>query len=247
MERIGSITLNAGVLYNIKLQYYQATGLDFVHLNWYSQSQSKQIIPSIRLYPTSSTFASTPPTITSANATTGFLYQPFSFNVTAVSPGVLPVTYSLGNPSGPLPPGLSLDPQSGLISGTPTSSGDYQIALSASNSVGTGASVLDIQILPVGSGITRELWPGLADSNLSTLPLTTSPQATDVNLTSLEDLGSYPANTGERLRGYFTAPATGIYYFWLAASNVAELWISDNSEPVNLIAPRVCRRAGNNN
>ena len=235
VERIGSITLSAGVLYSIKLQYYQATSYDLVHLNWYSQDQAKQVIPSNRLYPANSVFSSGPPSITSSNATTGFLNQPFSFNVTSVSPGAQTVTYSLANPSGPLPPGLSLDSGSGLISGTPTSAGDYQVALLATSSAGTGASVLDIQILPPGSGITRELWPGLASSDISALPLTTAPSSTDASLTSLEDVGSYSANTGERLRGYFTAPATGDYYFWLAASNVAELWISDNSEPVNLV------------
>ena len=29
----------------------------------------------------------------------------------------------------------------------------------------------------------------------------------------------YADNTGERLRGYFVAPVTGNYYFWLAADN----------------------------
>jgi uncharacterized protein (DUF1800 family) len=235
VERIGSITLSAGVLYSIKLQYYQATSYDLVHLRWYSQDQAEEVIPSTQLYPTNSAFSSGPPTITSSTATIGYLNQPFSFNVTAVSPSNQPITYSLDNPSGPLPPGVTLNPTTGLISGTPTTAGDYQVALVATNSAGTGASVLDIQILPAGSGVTRELWTGLATSALSALPLTTPPTSTDASLTSMEDLSSYPANTGERLRGYFTAPTTGNYYFWLAASNAAELWISDNSEPVNIM------------
>ena len=42
-------------------------------------------------------------------------------------------------------------------------------------------------------------------------------------------------DTAERLRGYFTAPTTANYYFWIAASNNAELWISNDAEPVNKI------------
>ena len=58
---------------------------------------------------------------------------------------------------------------------------------------------------------------------MSDLPLTATPDSTDTTLTTLEDNTAYANNTGERLRGYFTAPVTGNYYFWLAASNAAEL------------------------
>jgi len=39
----------------------------------------------------------------------------------------------------------------------------------------------------------------------------------------------------KRIRGYLTAPVTGNYYFWLAANNAAELWISNDGEPVNKV------------
>ncbi len=78
--------------------------------------------------------------------------------------GGSPATFALGAGSGPLPPGLTLNATTGLISGTPTTAGDYQVALTATNTVGTGASVLDIQILNPGSGVTRELWNNLPDA-----------------------------------------------------------------------------------
>ena len=38
-----------------------------------------------------------------------------------------------------------------------------------------------------------------------------------------------PKSSGLRLRGYFTAPVTGEYEFWIAASDSGELWISEDS------------------
>jgi len=232
-DRLGSITLQGGVLYDIRMDYYQASGGDQANLYWYSADQPRQIIPMNRLYPF--TAAPAPPSITSSMTAIGFVNQPFAFNVTASTSGGVAATFALGAGSGPLPPGLTLNGTNGLISGTATAVGNYQVALTASNPAGVGASVLDIEILPAGSGVTRELWTGLPGPNLTDLPLTTTPNSIDNQLTSLEDDTPYDSNTGERLRGYFTAPTTGNYYFWLAASNNAELWIADDNQPVDLV------------
>lgn len=232
-DRLGSITLQAGVLYDIRMDYYQATGADSAYLYWYSNDQPRQIIPTNRLYPYTSTPA--PPAITSPMTAVGFVNQPFSFNVTASTSGGMTPTFGLGAGSGPLPPGLTLNPSTGLISGTATEVGNFQVALTASDFYGTGASVLNIEILPPGSGVTRELWNNLPGTAVSDIPLTTTPATIDDNLATLEDDTAYASNTGERLRGYFTAPVTGNYYFWLAASNNAELWIADDNQTVNLV------------
>ena len=231
-DRVGGIALQAGVLYDIKMEYYQGTGGDLAHLYWYSNSQTKQVIPASRLYPLAIV---APPAIVSANTAVGFVGQPFNFNVLASISGGSTPTFALGAGSAPLPAGLTLNATTGLISGTPTKAGDYPVALTAANTVGTGAAVLDIQILNPGSGVTRELWNSLAGPNVSDLPLAATPASKDTTLTSAEDNTARANNTGERLRGYFTAAVTGNYYFWLAASNNAELWISDSAEPVSLI------------
>jgi len=83
----------------------------------------------------------------------GLCHQPFSFNVTASTSGGAAPTFGLGTGSGPLPPGLALNTATGLISGTATVVGNYQVALTASNQYGVGASVLDIQILPPAAAL----------------------------------------------------------------------------------------------
>ena len=57
-------------------------------------------------------------------------YQPTSFSATG------------------LPPGLSVNTATGVISGTPTTSGSYPVALSAANATGTGTATLTLTVNP---------------------------------------------------------------------------------------------------
>ncbi len=50
-ENNGRITLTAGQLYDIKMEYYENTGVAVAKLWWASARQSKQIVPYSRLYP----------------------------------------------------------------------------------------------------------------------------------------------------------------------------------------------------
>ncbi len=233
VEWTGAIDLIGGLLYDIKLEYfYTSGGSPQTHLNWYSNSQVKQVIPTNRLYPTTAIA----PTVVSPQVVYGFVNQPFSFNVLATNASNAANTYSLGANSGSLPPGLSLNTSTGLISGTPTLAGDYQVAIVAASSNGVGSSVLDIQILNTGNAITREVWTnGVTGPAISDIPTTLPPDSTDNSLVTLEDNAAYPDNSAKRLRGYFTAPTTGNYYFWLAASNAAELWISNDNQYANKV------------
>ncbi len=232
-EWTGAIDLKAGVRYDIKMEYYFGnSGSRDAHLSWYSDSQVKQIVPTARLYPTTASA----PSITNALTVYGFVNQPFSFAATASNSANLATTFALGVNSGPLPPGLTLNANSGLISGTPTQAGDYQVSLVSTSANGNGSSVLDLQIIDTGNAITRDIWTsGVTGSAVSDIPVTLTPNSSDNSLSRLEDNTAYADNTAERLRGYFTAPTTGNYYFWLAASSAAELWISNDSEPANKI------------
>ena len=168
-----------------------------------------------------------PAAVTSALTAVGFVGQPFVFNVTAAN---TPLSFTATN----LPPGLMFNTTNGAITGVPLVAGDYSMALTASNALGVGASVLDILIYDTGSSVVREVWTNAPGMNISDIPLS-APANSIAPLGGLEGLTDFGDNYGERIRGFFTAPATGYYYFWVAGSDSAQLWISDDSEPVNKV------------
>jgi hypothetical protein len=80
-----------------------------------------------------------PPVITSAVSANGTVGQTFSYLIAASGN---PTNY---NATG-LPSGLSVNRLSGLISGTPTTTGTSQVAISAINAFGTGQATLALTI-----------------------------------------------------------------------------------------------------
>jgi len=85
---------------------------------------------------------------------------------------------------------------------------------------------------PVTHLLRRAQWDNLASPSLSALPLTAAPSSVGYLLTS-EGPTAQPANSGDRLSGWLTAPQTGDYVFALAASNQAELWLSSDADPAH--------------
>ena len=81
------------------------------------------------------------PAFTSATKVEGTINQPFSFQVTANGN---PTSYAIL--TGELPPGLSFDTATGLISGTPTEAIVTGLNISATNANGTGQASLIIDI-----------------------------------------------------------------------------------------------------
>lgn len=221
-DATGTIALQGGTHYNLRLEYLQSGGAGEVHLQWYSVSQPKQVIPSSRLYPATTT-NSAPAAVTSALTAVGFLGQPFSYNVTGANS---PLGYSATD----LPPGLSFT--NGLISGVPTLAGEFQVSLTAGNAIGLGASLVNITIFDTGSSVVREVWTDVPGLTVADIPADSLPSFTNT-LGTLEGMTNFGVNYGERVRGFLTVPATGNYYFWLSASDAAELWISNDGEPVN--------------
>ncbi len=165
--------------------------------------------------------------MTSALSAVAFLGQPFTFIVTGANT-------PLGFTAKGLPPGLNFNNTNGVIGGVPTLAGNFQATLTVSNLVGVGASVLDILVLNTGSSVVQEIWTNVPGVNVTDIPTATPAGLTNL-LGTLEGILNYGDNYGERVRGYFTAPATGNYYFWIAGSDSAQLWISDDGEQVNKV------------
>jgi uncharacterized protein DUF1800/PA14 domain-containing protein/putative Ig domain-containing protein/CHRD domain-containing protein/thrombospondin type 3 repeat protein len=229
-EWTNAIALQANTRYDIKMEYLQTGGKAQAHLSWYSASQPKQIIPSNRFYPTNGVNGSStnaPSAITSPLTAVGFVGQPFSFTVTAANtPGGFTATN--------LPPGLTFNSTNGAIAGVPLVAGNYSMPLTASNSVGVGASVLVITIFDTGSSVVREVWTNAPGVNIADIPLGT-PANSIAPLGGLDGLADFGDNYGERIRGYFIAPTTGNYYFWVAGSDSAQLWLSNDGDSVNKV------------
>jgi sugar lactone lactonase YvrE len=87
------------------------------------------------------------PAITSAGTTGAVANGTFSFAVTS---GVFASSFTAAS----LPPGLTLNTLSGVISGTVTTPGTYTISVTASNSNGSASTALTLNVVPFAATVT---------------------------------------------------------------------------------------------
>lgn len=78
---------------------------------------------------------------------------PFRYTIVSTG-GSVPLTYSIGQ----LPRGLSLDSTTGVISGTPTTSGTTTTPITASNTAGSVPATLTITVTSTPPVIPMDLW-----------------------------------------------------------------------------------------
>lgn len=223
-ERYVRIPMIGGARYDIRLEYYESTSAARCLLSWYSASQTKQIIPAERLYPEGT--APAPAALTTPTDAFALVGGPFSHFIAGSNGGTIALS---GNPAW-------LTYSAGRLSGTPPpgSAGDYQIIVTLTNAAGTSLSLVNLHVEENAGNVAREYWNGVAGNSVATIPVNTPPTGTGL-LTSLVGPTDFGDNYGARVRGFFTAPTTGNYYFWIAGSNAAELWISNDAEPVNAL------------
>src|SRR6266536_4270401 len=81
------------------------------------------------------------PIITSSLTASGTVGSSLSYQLTATNN---PTSFNATS----LPPGLGVNTSTGLISGTPTTAGTYNVPISSTNSNGTGNATLVVTINP---------------------------------------------------------------------------------------------------
>ena len=125
-----------------------------------------------------------PLTVTASNGVSPDASQAFTLSVTGLAPGFTadtpPTSATVGKPypgysfaatgdpaptfaiaGGSLPPGLTLDPSSGALAGTPTSAGSYPFTVQASNGVNPAATTPQVTItMPLRKNISISPFSG---------------------------------------------------------------------------------------
>ena len=133
------------------------------------------------------------PVVTSVLSANGRVGRAFTYRVTATKS---PTSYAASG----LPAGLRIKPNTGAIVGTPTQTGTFEVAISATNARGTGIAELHLRVVPAPQA---DLTGGISD-------LRFIPQADGSVLlkfvATLTNVGTKTA-VGFRLKPYLSADA----------------------------------------
>ncbi|HYC37567.1 MAG TPA: putative Ig domain-containing protein [Usitatibacter sp.] len=170
-----------------------------------------------------------PPAITSPGSAAASLGSPFSYQITASN---LPASFGASG----LPPGLSVDTGSGLVSGTPTSPGSFNATISASNAAGTGSQALTINVAGGPPAITSAATASGIVGQAFSYQITATNFATSFGATGLPPGLSVATSTG-LISGTPTAP--GSYSATITASNAAGTGSQALSITITLLPPAI--------
>jgi alpha-tubulin suppressor-like RCC1 family protein len=171
-----------------------------------------------------------PPVITSSSTASGTVSQSFSYTIAASNS---PSSYSV---TGYLP-GLSINTNTGAISGSPTAAGIFPVVIGASNAGGTGTQTLTVTILPAPPTITS----ATSATGTAGLPfsyaITATGSPSSFNASGLPSGLSIDTATGVIMG---TLSAAGTSTVTLGASNAggtgnASLVITSNNPPAPVI------------
>jgi hypothetical protein len=176
------------------------------------------------------------PTLDFISNQTTALGDPVSLQVHANDPDNDPLTYSATG----LPSGLSINTNTGLISGAPLAGGIYQVSVTVDDN-DDGAAVKNFTWTVSGGDvgfIERDWWTGISGTTVGSL--TTSPDYPVAPtggelLTSFEAPTNWADNYGTRIFGYLEPDVSGLHTFWIASDDNGELWLQFDTNPANKV------------
>ncbi len=156
--------------------------------------------------------APTPPLITSGLVAQGTVGSAFTYSITAS--GQVPMTFGATG----LPGWATLDPNSGLISGTPSAGGSFSIQLSATNALGSDSKTLSLTILSPPQITSALTATGQIGTPFSYLVAASGSAPVTLGASGLPSWASFDSNSGS-ISG--TPTADGVTSVSLSASNAA--------------------------
>ena len=176
------------------------------------------------------------PVITSTLTASAVKGSPFSYQITATNN---PTSF---NATG-LPAGVTVNTGTGLISGTPTASGSFSVAMSATNSGGTGTATLALAVNSPAPVITSALTATVSVGTAFSYQITASNNPTSFNAAGLP--AGLTVNTGSGLISG-TPTSVGASTVTLSATNSSgtgtaalALAVNDTTPPaVSIVFPQ---------
>jgi hypothetical protein len=146
----------------------------------------------------------------------GNAFAPVALNVS----GTEPLTWSVS--AGSLPPGLMLNANTGIYSGTPTTAGSYSFTISATNSAGSGSRAYVQQILAIPAITTPPTLANITGGNPAASVTFTADGSAPITWSVAS--GTLPPGMAiDAATGVYsgTPTAAGLFTFTIAASNAA--------------------------